>query len=160
MLTNYYKEADMSIAKKTSSSLGYTLKKTQHALRLQMDEALKEINLTTPQYAVLAQLELEPGISNAELARRSFITAQTMHGIVAKLEQRGLIKREKSPNHGRVIFTNLSEKGLEAVQKAHRLIRDVESKMMSTISHDDKIIFEKLLLECLKNLSRSPHTRY
>ena len=39
------------------SLLGYKLKKTQHALRLHMDEALRALDLTTPQYAVLAQLE-------------------------------------------------------------------------------------------------------
>lgn len=47
-----------------------------------MDEALKTINLTTaPEYSALAQLELKPWISNTELARSSFITTQTMHGI-------------------------------------------------------------------------------
>ena len=61
--------------------LGYKLKQTQHSLRLRMDEALKTFDLTTPQYAVLAQLELRPGISNAALARSSFITAQTMQDL-------------------------------------------------------------------------------
>ena len=37
-----------------------------------MDEALKFIELTTPGYAILAQLELESGMSNAEFARARY----------------------------------------------------------------------------------------
>lgn len=40
--------------------IGYKLKKAQHLLRLHMDEAIRPLGLTTPQYAVLAQLDEEP----------------------------------------------------------------------------------------------------
>ena len=39
--------------------------------------------MTTPQYAVLAQAELRPSISNAALAKLAFITTQTMRAIVS-----------------------------------------------------------------------------
>ena len=55
-----------------------------------MDEVLRTFDLTTPQYAVLAQLELKPGASNVTLSRSAFITAQTMHGIVSNLEKQGI----------------------------------------------------------------------
>ena len=133
--------------------LGYKLKKTQHALRLHMDEALKAVNLTTPQYSVLAQLELEGGISNAELARRSFITAQTMHAIVSNLENRDLIQRKSTPSHGRILSATLTKHGLDTVQKAHHLIRKTEDIMTGTMSSDQKNLLEKMLFECLSNLN-------
>lgn len=132
--------------------LGYKLKQTQHALRLHMDEALRLLDLTTPQYAVLSQLELRPGISNAELARASFITAQTMHGIVSKLEKRNLIKRENDPQHGRILCAELTDEGIKTLQKAHEIIQIVEARMLRTITANDKILLEKLLLACFDNL--------
>ena len=113
----------MSIGKEVGVKglLGYKLKKTQHALRLHMDEALRSIDLTTPQYAVLAQLELNPGASNAALARSAFITAQTMHGIVSNLEKRGLIQRKNDASHGRILCTELTRYGSEVVAQAHEL---------------------------------------
>jgi DNA-binding MarR family transcriptional regulator len=132
--------------------LGYKLKKTQHALRTSMDEALRSIDLTTPQYAVLAQLELKPGASNAALARSAFITPQTMHGIVSNLEKRGLIQRKSDVSHGRILCTELTDQGHEVVAKAHDMIRIVESRMLSTVSKDHKTLLEKLLLECFNNL--------
>lgn len=144
----------MSMHKKLTVAglLGYKLKKTQHILRLRMDEALRSLDLTTPQYAVLAQLELRPGISNAALARFAFITAQTMHGIIANLEQRNLVKRKKDPQHGRILCTELTKQGSEIVHRAHGVIHSVESQMTATMSEDNKRLFEKLLLECFNNL--------
>ena len=133
--------------------LGYRLKKTQHALRIAMDEALKSTRLTTPGYAVLAQLELENGISNAELARRSFITPQSMHGIVSNLENRGLIKRKSSNSHGRILPLELTKEGQKIVSSAHEIIRVVETRMLSTINDEHKVQLESLLLECFNNLN-------
>jgi DNA-binding MarR family transcriptional regulator len=144
----------MSISKEINVAglLGYKLKKTQHALRLHMDEALRILDLTTPQYAVLAQLELRPGISNAALARSAFITAQTMHGIVSNLEKRGLVQRKSDASHGRILCTELTDQGHKVVAQAHDMIRAVESRMLSTVSEEHKALLEKLLLECFNNL--------
>ncbi len=144
----------MSIDKEVGvkSLLGYKLKKTQHALRLHMDEALRNLDLTTPQYAVLAQLELKPGASNAALARSAFITAQTMHGIVSNLEKRGLVERKSDTSHGRILCTELTDQGHKIVIQAHDMIRAVEARMLSTVSREHKLLLEKLLFECFNNL--------
>ncbi len=145
----------MSIDKELNVTglLGYKLKQTQHALRLHMDKALRSLNLTTPQYAVLAQLELRPGISNAALARFAFITAQTMHGIVSNLEKRNLVKRKNDLRHGRILCTELTTQGLKVVRLAHKIICKVEATMTSTITEDKKVLLEKLLIDCFSNLN-------
>lgn len=132
--------------------LGYKLKQTQHSLRLHMDEALRSISLTTPQYAVLAQLELKPGISNAMLARSSFITAQTMHGIISNLEKIEFVQRKNDPQHGRILCAELTQQGMKVVQQAHILIKNVEDRMLSTLNDHHKKLLETLLLECFNNL--------
>lgn len=132
--------------------LGYQLKQAQHALRLHMDNALKPLGLTTPQYAVLSQLELNPGVSNATLARLSFVTAQTMHGIVANLEKRQLLKRKADPTHGRVLTTELTKQGQKMVNQAHVLIVDVEKVMTSSMNKRSRDMLAALLMECIQNL--------
>lgn len=143
----------MSTPKFTKTiSLGYKLKLTQHALRLEMDKALKTVGLTTPQYAVLSQLELHPGISNAALARASFITAQTMHGIVANLEKRNLIERQQDPNHGRILTTKLRKEGLHILIQAHKIVRETDKKMIKTFSKQEETTLNNLLEVCITNL--------
>ena len=151
----------MSISEeiKITGLLSYKLKQTQHSLRLHMDEALKTLDLTTPQYGVLAQLELRSGISNADLARSSFITAQTMHGIVSNLEKRNLVKRKSDPQHGRILCTELTKQGMKVVQQAHKIIRGVETAMTSTITEDNKVLLEQLLLACFNNLNSATNKK-
>ena len=88
-----------------TEEVGYLLKEVQQDLRKRMDRALVELNLTTPQYSVLSELHGFPGLSNAELARKSFVTPQTMNLIIQNLEARGLVGRSPSASHGKIIKT-------------------------------------------------------
>ena len=113
--------------------VGYELKRAQHALRLGMDDALREVGLTTPQYAALSLLEAHPGLSNAELARRAFVTPQTMNAIVVNLEAAGLLERRPHPRHGRIRRGYPTEAGREALAKAHGLVLGVERRMLAPL---------------------------
>lgn len=133
-------------------SVGYALKRAQHALRLRMDEVLRSVGLTTPQYAVLSVLEDTPGLSGAELARRSFVTPQTMNVIVAKLESSGFVVRSPHPQHGRVLQTYLTERGRELVSGAHAVVGEVEERMLDGLGPDDRSRLAKTLRDCAVSL--------
>lgn len=130
------------------SRVEYALKRAQHVLRLRVDEALKEARLTTPQYAALSVLEEEPGLSGADLARRSFVTPQTMNVIVTKLENHGLIERGPHPGHGRVLRAYLTDEGRKLVSSAHEKVEAVEDKMLYGISQEDRIRLARTLDGC------------
>src|SRR5215472_7092864 len=92
-------------------AVGYLVKTAQQRLRAAMDAALRDLGITTPQYAVLAFLEESPGLSSAQLARQAFVTPQTMNRIIANLQTAGLIERGPHPDLGRVLETRLSRRG-------------------------------------------------
>ena len=134
------------------SSVGYQLKRVQHALRLRMDEVLREVGLTTPQYAVLSVLEEEPGLSGAALARRSFVTSQTMNMIVAKLEGAGLIYRSPHPEHGRVLQAYLTDEGKMLVSRAHEVVEDIEKRMLAGLNLEERARLAGTLNGCADRL--------
>ncbi len=117
-------------------TFGYALKRAQQALRLHLDRRLKELGLTTPQYNVLCSLEVEPGASNAVLARRAFVTAQTMQSMLVKLERAGLIERTPDAEHGRIQRTRLTKRGQDTVKKAHMVVRETERLAQAAASKD------------------------
>jgi DNA-binding MarR family transcriptional regulator len=130
----------------TYRSLGYALKRAQQALRGHLDARLRTIGLTTPQYSVLAGLEVSAGMSNAELARQAFVTPQTMQAIIVTLERDGLIKRKDHPLHGRVRTTELTAEGRTALLAAHEIVADAEMRARHAVSPDDpEIIYAGLL---------------
>ena len=109
--------------------IGFALKLAQQALRTRLDSGLREIGLTTPQYAVLAFLDVEEGASNAALARRAFVTPQTMQAILVGLVRSGFIARTPHPEHGRVQTTELTTIGRGALEAASGIVADAEARV-------------------------------
>lgn len=132
---------------------GYLLKRVQHALRGRMDAALRPVGLTTPQYSVLTAVRADPGISNATLARETFVTAQTMQAIVTNLERDGLILRQADPSHGRILRTGLTDHGRETLIRADQVVSGVESAMIRSLSDGEVATLIDLLGRCGENLS-------
>jgi DNA-binding MarR family transcriptional regulator len=129
----------------TDKKLGYLVKNAQHEFRIRMDEALRMLRVTTPQYAVLSNLEEHPGLSNAQLARKCFVTPQTMNRIVFSLEKNGLVERRSHEHHGRIQETALSKLGAEKLHAAHEMVTEVENAVFASIPEDEKQILAALL---------------
>jgi DNA-binding MarR family transcriptional regulator len=133
---------------------GYALKRAQHALRTSMDRALRPLGLTSPQYAVLSAIELDPGISSAALARAAFITAQTMQGIVANLERAGLLERSVDPSHGRILRSELTRKGAKILREAHAHVEAIEAITFGSLSTAEIKTLTSRLIACADALDR------
>jgi DNA-binding MarR family transcriptional regulator len=132
--------------------VGYELKRAQHALRIEMDGALRQIGLTTPQYAALAALEGESGLSGAELARRCFVTPQTMNGVVVNLENAGFVERRPHPGHGRVLQTYLTGEGEAMVSRAHEPVEAIEGRMLAGVGEEERERLLRVLRDCADTL--------
>jgi DNA-binding MarR family transcriptional regulator len=131
---------------------GYLLKVAQHALRTAMDDALRPVGITTSQYAVLTALEREPGLSNADLARAAYVTAQSMQGIVANMERDGLIKRATDPAHKRILRTELTAAGRKALARADSAVADIEGQMLTGLDAKQRALLNRMLKQCAENV--------
>jgi DNA-binding MarR family transcriptional regulator len=137
------------------NDIGYELKRAQHALRKRLDGALRSIGLTTPQYAALSALGSSPGLSGAELARRGFVTPQTMNAIVAGLESAGLILRRPHPAHGRVLQAYLTEAGRDLLVRADREAEAVTRRMLAGLDQGERYRLLAALRSCVDSLELS-----
>jgi DNA-binding MarR family transcriptional regulator len=134
--------------------VGYELKRAQHSLRLRMDEALKGHGVTTPQYAAMSVLAERPGLSNAQLARRSFLTPQTMNQILGRLETLGLVERREHPEHGRVLQAYLTRGGERLRDECDRTVAAVEKRMVSGLSEEEQRHLLQVLGGCAEALRK------
>ena len=117
--------------------IGFALKQAQQALRTHMGAELRKLGLTTPQYAVLAYLKVEAGASNATLARRAFVTPQTMQAILVTLEKSGLITRRPHSEHGRAQRIELTASGDHALKASSSIVADAETRLRDTAAPVD-----------------------
>jgi DNA-binding MarR family transcriptional regulator len=135
--------------------IGYVLKRAQHAFRQSMDNSLRPLALTTPQYAALVAVEEVPGGSSAELARRCFVTPQTMNEIVRGLVKRNLLVRVKKPRGAKVVPLTLSPKGRALLRSAHPAVSKVEEGMLASLGQDARLALLAALTQCVEALEGS-----
>ena len=114
--------------------VGYVLKQAQSLLRARMEEGLRPLELTVPQYACLELLRQNPGLTNAELARAGFVTAQSMNGVVKGLQGRGCITRPETAPSGRSRPFSLTAAGLALVEEADATVREVERRLLAELT--------------------------
>lgn len=128
------------------NSLGFLLKRAQHALELTTERQLESIGMTMAQYTALTALEAADGkLSNAELARRCHVTAQTTHRVVALLERNGWVTRQAHPRHGRIQEVILARKGKLALGRARKVVTASEEAAFGNATDRDLRTTAKVL---------------
>jgi DNA-binding MarR family transcriptional regulator len=135
---------------------GYLLKRAQMALHQAMAGALDPHGLTVAQYAVLSALAEEPGLSNAELARRAFVTPQSMNKFLHDLEKQQLVIRQSHPRHGRVLQASLTPEGRRVVAAASAAVDTIERRMLAGLSPQAQDKLAKALNACIDALAQPP----
>lgn len=132
--------------------VGYLLKQTQSLLRVRMEEALRPLELTVSQYSCLHRLRQQPGISAAALARSIFMTRQSMGAMLQQLLDRGLVTRPDQADSGRALPTALTAAGGDTLDRAERLVDEVERRMLSGLTPDDTAQLARALAACSASL--------
>ncbi len=134
---------------------GYLLKRAQSVLHTAMAAALHEHNATVGQYALLTALDEEPGLSNADLARRAFVTPQTMNQLLRELEHKRWVTRRPHPVHGRILQADLTQQGHAALRSCHQAVDAIEQQMLAELSPAHRQQLTAALRACIEALSQS-----
>ena len=125
--------------------LGNLIKLTEQALTSVRSSALREFDLTVPQYSAMVALSYVPGASGAQLARICAVTPQTMATVLANLETKGLIQRTPSEVHQKVLLTRLTRSGQTLVRKADAKARVIEDRLAGAFSEAERATLTELL---------------
>src|SRR3954453_13123057 len=118
------------VGTKTSPSLLYMVKQVELVVRSRLDELVKPSGITALQYTALPVLERHDGLSAAQLARDSLVTAQSTADLVRSLENRGLVHRDRNPRTRRELLILLTDAGRELLAQHEELVRELEERMV------------------------------
>ncbi|MFE7835862.1 MarR family winged helix-turn-helix transcriptional regulator [Streptomyces sp. NPDC057474] len=139
-------------APRTEPRVTYVIARLERAMRRQLDEAVRPFGLTTPQYATLAELGARAGQSNAQLARRTFMTPQSMSEVIKALDSKGFISREADSSHGRLIRIELTSAGFTALSACEEAVEVVESQMLRELTPREREQLLADLKSCVRML--------
>jgi DNA-binding MarR family transcriptional regulator len=122
-------------------------------VRSHLDELVKPAGITALQYTSLTVLERHDGLSAAQLARDSFVTAQSMADLVRSLENRGLIRRERNPHNRRELLILLTDEGRALLARYTDAVRELEERMVRELSPHQTDQFRQALSKAWHALS-------
>ena len=99
--------------------VGWTLVQTSHRMARRFHQIFAASGLTAHQFGVLVQLSIEPGVSQAALARKILITPQSMGELLAQLDALGLVTRVPGRARGAAARVELTEAGRSALHTTY-----------------------------------------
>ncbi len=137
-------------------TLMYVMKQVELATRARLDELFRPIGMTALQYTALTVLERHPDMSSAQLARNSFVTAQSMADMVAALEERGLIERHRDAADRRRLVLALTEDGRALLRRYRRKVGALERQMLAGLTDEQVSELRHSLGACRANLTGRP----
>ena len=141
-----------SLRPATEISLVYVIGRLNHGIRKDMRRTLAEWHLSVPEFTALSILKRRPGLSNAQLARRTMVTPQSMIEILAGLESRELVERTVDPNHGRILRSELTEEGERVVAAALRKIDEIQERLLDGVPEDQRELVLTVMLQAMQRL--------
>ncbi|WP_378520952.1 MarR family winged helix-turn-helix transcriptional regulator [Nonomuraea helvata] len=135
------------------------IRRTEQALMGHHEAVLRGHGLTMTQYTVLLTLAREGGMSGAQLARACGVTQQTMATVLTGLQNKGLIVREPSTAHAKVLITTPTEQGRRLLDRAYQEVIVLERALTDAFTSDEHAAFCELLDRATSILTRqTPRT--
>jgi DNA-binding MarR family transcriptional regulator len=131
----------------------YLVKRVELAVRSRLEEIVKPAGLTAIQYTALTVLERHDDMSSAQLARHSFVTAQSMADMITTLQARGLIERHRDRADRRRLVVSLTTEGRVLLDRYRDAVAALEGDMTAGLSGRQAGELRALLNTCYDNLS-------
>ncbi|ORB73894.1 MarR family winged helix-turn-helix transcriptional regulator [Mycobacterium scrofulaceum] len=107
----------------------WLVKRAEMATQQAKERTLRRHKITGAQHAALTIINLYDGITSAELARRCFVTAQTMNSTVSRLEAAKLVARTAHPLHRNLIELRLTEHGRQVYARADAEVAALDDQL-------------------------------
>lgn len=111
-------------------------------------------NMLTPrQYAILAAIEANQGLSQTGLVENTGIDRSTLADIIRRMLDKGLVQRERTAGDARAYAVHLTRKGTNMLKKMRPFADEVDRQIVAAIPKDQQKLFLSLLHHLVQTLA-------
>lgn len=134
-------------------SLGYRLKLLAQLGSRRLQEVLEPFGLTPFHWLVLCCLWQEDGLPTSSIGDKLQQVGGTLTGVLDRMEERGLVRRERDTRDRRIWRIWLTDSGTELQQVLPPLVANIRDRAVEGISEADRELFSQLIDIAILNLS-------
>jgi len=135
-----------------SESFGFALSQAAGVMKNRVHMALRGVEVTPEQTAVILRLSENRGVSPTVLAEAIAKDKPTTVRILAKLNQKGLISMQESLKDKRSYFVCLTEKGSALQARLIPIVEAVKAQALKDFEPVEIVEFNRLLKKTHRNL--------
>ncbi|MGV9823618.1 MarR family winged helix-turn-helix transcriptional regulator [Nocardia xishanensis] len=121
------------------------IRRAEQALMAHHEAVLRGYRLTMTQYTVLLTLSRDDAMSGAQLARACGVTQQSMATVLTGIQNKGLIDRQPSPVHAKVMIATLTPAGRDLLERAYQEVIVLERALTDRFTPDEHKLFCEFL---------------
>lgn len=137
------------------SSCSVLLKQIHDVQEKNINNTLRNLDLTFSQINVLRALVFSANkqMSLKELEKILHVAQSTTARIVAKMESKGLIDSFGDASDKRIKYIRLTQYGEQYSSNAKQKLEEEETRLLSSLTETEKMLFISLLQKITSNLS-------
>lgn len=133
--------------------LGYRIKLLSQLLSRKLTERLEPFGLTPFHWVVLCCLWEEDGLPTSSIGEKLQQVGGTLTGVLDRMEERGLIRRERDCRDRRIWRIWLTDAGKELETVLPAIAVEIREQAMHGISYAEREQFSQLMNQAIDNLS-------
>jgi len=128
-----------------TQSVGFHLNKARNGLLMEVDAALRPLDITGQQMGILLSLTQGAASTPLEISKLLEIDTGLMTRMLDKLESKGMVQRQRSEADRRVVNLILTDKGRDVASRIPDIAPDVLNHRLRHFTRDEFSEFLRLL---------------
>lgn len=133
-------------------SLGYRIKLLSQVLGRKFQERLEPFGLTAFHWVVLCCLWKEDGLATSSIGERLQQVGGTLTGVLDRMEERGLVRRERDTRDRRIWRIWLTEAGKQLETVLPPIAMEIREEAMAGMAVAERELFSSLIDRAIANL--------
>ncbi len=132
--------------------LGYVINKAALMLKNELGRRFKPYDITVEQWRLLNRLWERDGLTQKELAEQIFKDQPNTTRILDKLQKKGIIRREASPDDRRAFIVNLTDEGRILRERLLPIASKTGEDVFMGVSGEEQRLLKGLLNKICANI--------
>src|SRR3954469_14084264 len=136
-------------------TLPFEIGETAHTLRKAFDRMAVGLGVTRAQWKVLFRLQRQPGLRQVELADILDVEPITLCRIVDRLEEAGLVERQRDPADRRAWRLEVTQAAQPLITKLRILANELMAEAFAGLTEPELELMRRKMAKIRDNLSNN-----